>query len=116
MMPTPAPAPPMPMQAMPAPMYLAAVTRAAAAAGSMRRAPCVEWLRSVTGVNGIVEIDAGQDGEHVGLQESDQELERGQCDHEPKRQHGSEPTGDAEPAQQRDEAREHLQGDVAGEH
>ena len=31
-------------------------------------------------VNGIIEIDAGEDGEHVSLQKRDQQLERGQRD------------------------------------
>ena len=32
----------------------------------------------MTGVDGIVEIDAGENGEDIGLQERDQQLERGQ--------------------------------------
>src|SRR5436190_22996993 len=109
MMPTPAPAPPMPMQAMPAPMYFAA-------SESMRKLLFEVCWRSVTGVNGVVEIDAGEDGEHIGLQEGDQHLERGDRHHETERQHGAEPAGDAEAAQHGDEAAEHFQRDVAGQH
>ena len=47
----------------------------------------------------VVEVDAGQDGEDVGLQERDQELERGQRDRHAERQHGAEPADDAERAQ-----------------
>ena len=32
---------------------------------------------SMARMNGIVEVDAGEDGEHVGLQERDQQFERG---------------------------------------
>ena len=41
---------------------------------------------SVARVNRIVEIDAGEDGEHVGLQERDQQFERGQRDRQAERQ------------------------------
>src|SRR4029453_16909926 len=107
MMPTPAPAPPMPMQAMPAPMYFAAT-------GSMRKL-LLSWIEervSVSRVNGVVEIDAGQDREDVSLEERNQQLERGQRHNHRQRQRRSEPAGDAEPAEQRDEACEHLERDV----
>ena len=40
----------------------------------------------MAGVKGVVEVDAGQDGEDVGLQHGDQQLERGQRDGERERQ------------------------------
>src|SRR4051794_38751727 len=112
MMPTPAPAPPMPMQAMPAPMYFAAT-------GSIMKLLVRGWLNrsgSVTRMNGVVEIDAGQDREHVGLQERDQQLERGQRHHQRQRKRRAENAENAEAPEQRDEAREHLERDVAGQH
>src|SRR5512143_2009224 len=112
MMPTPAPAPPMPMQAMPAPMYLAAT-------GSITKLLFeVGWMDvgSVTRMNGVVEVDAGQDREHVGLEKRDQQFERGQSHYHSEGQGRARHAGDAEPAEQRDEAREHLQRDVAGQH
>ena len=42
--------------------------------------------RLVTRMNGVVEIDAGQDCKHVGLQERDQQFERSQCDGQRQRQ------------------------------
>src|SRR3954469_6216302 len=108
--PTPTPAPPMPMQAMPAPMYFAAT-------GSMWKLLFEVVFGSVARVDRIVEIDAGEDGEHVGLQEGDQQLERGERDHHAERQHATDCTEDAEACgKQRNEAGEDLQGDVAGQH
>ena len=49
-----------------------------------------EGLRSVSRVDRIVEIDAGQNGEHIGLQACDQQFERGQRDREGERQRGAE--------------------------
>src|SRR6185312_11597422 len=73
--------------------------------------------RSVSRMKGVVEIDAGQDREHVGLQERDQQFERGQCDGERERQHAADPADGAErDAEHDDEAREHLQRDVASQH
>src|SRR5712671_2719728 len=111
MMPTPAPAPPMPMQAMPAPMYFAAN-------GSMRKLLFEVGLRfgSVTRMDGVVEIDAGQDREHIGLEERDQQFQRGQRDDQNERQRRAEDAEDAQAPEQRDEAREHLERDVARQH
>src|SRR4051812_43443832 len=86
--PTPTPAPPMPMHAIPAPMNFAAK-------GSIAITPVRDrWARSVARVNRIVEIDAGEDREHVSLQERDQELERGERDHHAERQHAADPPDD----------------------
>src|SRR3954463_9799029 len=106
MMPTPAPAPPMPMQAMPAPMYFAAT-------GSMRELlfEVGRLVGSVTRMNGVVEIDAGEDCEHIGLKEGDQQFERGQRHHQRQRQGRAEHAENAETAEQRDKAREHLERD-----
>src|SRR5688572_21272637 len=106
MMPTPAPAPPMPMQAMPAPMYFAAT-------GSMTKLLFEVGFkrRSMTRMDCVIEIDAGQDREHVSLQKRDQQLERGQRHHQDQRQGRADHAGDAEPSQQGDEAGEHLKRD-----
>src|SRR3954463_15979456 len=112
MMPMPAPAPPMPMQAMPAPMYFAAT-------GSMKRTPSrglVEWAGSMARMDSIVEIDAGEDREDVGLQERNHQLQRGQCDRQAERQQRTDLADGAERAEHGHEAREHLQRDVAGQH
>src|SRR6185312_15561449 len=114
MTPTPTPAPPMPMQAMPAPMYLAAI-------GSII---CSFWLSlypagpSVARMNGVVEIDASQDGEHVGLQEGDQRLQRHQHDdHREWEDDAANPADHAHGgAQQDDKVAEDLERDVAGQH
>src|SRR5271166_2767542 len=73
--PTPMPAAPVPMAARPAPTYLAAM---ASSCGSIRCSyefleDHTAWDRkSVTaGVKRVVEIHAGQHGEHVCLQERD---------------------------------------------
>src|ERR1700738_1189903 len=111
MMPTPAPAPPMPMQAIPAPMYFAAI-------GSMKRTPfrgLVTGAGSVARMDSIVDVDAGEDSEDVGLQECDQKLKRGQRDSEAERQHRAGPADDAKRRQHGDEACEHFQRDVNGQ-
>src|ERR1700738_1607826 len=112
MMPTPAPAPPMPMQAIPAPMYFAAI-------GSMKRTPSWGLVRragSVARMDSIVDVDAGEDGEDVGLEERDQQLKRGQRDGQSERQYGADPADDAHRSQHGDEACEYFQRDVAGQH
>src|SRR6478672_6916517 len=105
MTPTPTPAPPMPMHAMPAPISFAA-------AGSIfsslrkerRRVGGNSPDRLVSRMNGVVEIDAGEDREHVGLQERDQEFERGERDRQRQRQHAAGPAERAKRnAEHRDE-------------
>src|SRR5947209_11094325 len=106
------PAPPMPMQAMPAPMYFAAI-------GSMSKTPLcsVAGRRRAVGsmarVKRVVEIDAGENGEHVGLQECHEQLERGERNDHEERQRGAEPAEEARGAEHRHEGAEHLQRDVA---
>src|SRR5438034_324611 len=75
MTPTPTPAPPMTMHAMPA-------TISFAAAGSIfsslrkerRREGGNSRDRILSRLNSVVEIDSGEDREHVGLQERDQQF------------------------------------------
>src|ERR1044071_1007798 len=80
MLPMPTPTPARAMVARPAPMSFAA-------AASMDRVllSFESWVRSVMHVDRIVQIDAGQDGEDVGLQDDDTEFEAGQCYHENER-------------------------------
>src|SRR5262249_55680639 len=70
MMPTPTPAPPIPMQAMPAPINFAA------SASMFLSLPAEEIGPSVARVKSVVQVDAGQHREHVGLEERHQEFER----------------------------------------
>src|SRR5580704_12363541 len=110
MVPTPTPAPPMPIQAMPAPMSFAA-------AGSMEislSSPSGDRA-SMPGVYRIVEIDAGENGEDIGLQETHQQFKGGERDRHAERQDRSDPAEDPERAQHGHEAGKHLQGDVAGQ-
>src|SRR6478672_11136312 len=97
MLPMPMPTPARAMVARPAPMSLAA-------AGVM----VVPSL--VTEMNGVVEIEAGQDREDIGLQESDQQLEADEDHDEGKRRPA------ADDAQHHHEAAEHLEHGVAGQH
>src|SRR3954468_12393413 len=107
----------MPMHAMPAPISFAA---AGSIFSSLERKTkwWVEIPRgSVSRMNGVVEIDAGEDREHVGLQERDQQFERRERDRERQRQHAAGPAQRAErDAEHGDEAREYLECDVAGQH
>src|SRR5579864_9461911 len=98
MLPMPTPTPARAMVARPAPMSLAAEA-------SMKLI-----LSSVMEMDGVVEIEAGENREHVGLQEGDQQLEAGQRHDERKRRPA------AQQAQHHDEAAEHLQHGVAGQH
>src|SRR6185437_6506611 len=109
MMQTPTPAPPMPMQAIPAPIYFAAT-------GSITSSCCSTFPvgPSMARVNRIVEIDAGEDGEDVSLQEGDQGLQRGERDDHGEGQHAAGPAERAErAAQEDDEAGEHLECDMS---
>src|SRR5450755_3109124 len=109
MVPTPTPAPPMPIHAMPAPMSFAA-------AGSIEvslSSPSDDRA-SVPGVDRIVEIDAGEDGEDVGLQESHQQFKGQKRNRHAERQQRPDPAEEAEGAQHGDEAGEHLERDMAG--
>src|ERR1700722_6091487 len=110
MVPTPTPAPPMPIQAMPAPMSFAA----AGSMESLLSSPSGDRA-SMPGVNRIVEIDAGENGEDVGLQEGHQQFKCRERDRHAERQDRSDPTEDPERAQHGHEAGEHLQGDMACE-
>src|SRR5215468_520988 len=109
MAPTPTPAPPMPMQAMPAPMYFAAI-------GSMTNSFASSCLVSMTRMDGIVEIDAGEDGKHVGLQEGDEQFECRQCNDHRQRQRCAGHADNSRASKQRDEACEYLQRDVTSQH
>src|SRR5579863_8913228 len=67
-------------------------------------------------MDSIVDVDAGEDGEDVGLEEGHQKLKRGQRDDHAERQNGAEVAEDAETRQQRNEAREHRKRNVARQH
>src|SRR5512138_1809182 len=96
MMPTPTPAPPMPMHAMPAPISFAA---AGSIFSSLRRTKGEGGNspdRLVSRMNGVVEVDAGEDREHISLQERDQQFERGECDGQRQRRDAADPADRAE--------------------
>src|SRR6202049_1852175 len=96
MVPTPTPAPPMPIQAMPAPMNFAA-------AGSMEvsfSSPSGDRA-SMPGVDRVVEIDAGEDGEDIGLQESHQQFKGRERDRHAERQDRPDPNQGHPPPTQR---------------
>src|SRR5260370_37827098 len=98
MLPMPTPTPARAMVARPAPMSLAA------------EASMEVVLSSVMQMDGVVQIKAGQDREHVGLQERDQQFQAGEHDDEGKRRPA------ADDAQHDHEAAEHLQHGAAGQH
>src|SRR3954469_16023828 len=109
MMPTPTPAPPMPMHAMPAPISFAAACSIFSSLGRKTRCrwkfpgPLVSWM------NGVVEVNAGQDRKHIGLQERNQQFESGQRDGEGQRQNTAGPAECAKRnAEHADETGEHL--------
>src|SRR5271165_6452679 len=110
--PTPMPAAPVPMAARPAPTYLAAM---ASSCGSMRSSYGLRQFvagiigRSVTaGVKRVVEIHAGQHGEHVGLQERDEQFERVKPDRHGEGQHCEHRGHGAGAEQHDDESAEHV--------
>src|SRR3954464_1119663 len=98
MLPMPTPTPARAMVARPAPMSLAA------------EASIVLSPSLVMQMDGVVEIEAGQDREDIGLQESDQQLEAGEDHDEGERRPA------ADDAQHHHEAAEHLEHGVAGQH
>jgi len=68
-------------------------------------------------VNRIVEIDAGEDGEDVGLQECDQRLQGKENDDHQEREYAANPADDSKAgAEQDNEAGEDLKCDVSGKH
>src|SRR6476620_2126339 len=95
MLPMPTPTPARAMVARPAPMSLAAEA-------SIILSPSL-----VMQMDGVVEVEAGQNREDVGLQESDQQLEAGEGHEEGERR----PAGPD--AEHDDETTEHLQHGVA---
>src|SRR4029077_15581254 len=104
MLPMPTPTPARAMVARPAPMSFAA-------AGSMGLVLLsFDGLFSVTHVDCIIQIDTGQDGENIGLQDGDADFEAGQRDDEGERSPA------AEDAQHDHEAAEHLQHGMARRH
>src|SRR4029077_9196347 len=115
MLPTPIAVAPMPMQARPAARYRAAVGSMSCSLFYLAATKPHGTALSMVRVKGVVEIDAGQNGEHISLQESHQRLERKECDRHRKRQGGKhEPNPRAD--ERRDEAGEHRERDMAGEH
>ncbi len=64
----------------------------------------------------IVEIDAREDGEYVGLQKGNQQFQRGQCDDQRERERGTYNADKASAAEKNDEARKHFQRDMPREH
>ena len=68
-------------------------------------------------MKGIVEIDAGQDCKHVGLQECHQQFKRGQRNGQRQRHDAADPSDCAERgAEQGDETGEYLERDMTGQH
>src|SRR5882757_9000085 len=106
MLPMPTPTPARAMVARPAPMSLAA--EASISIVLFVYGVSDGWM-SVE-MNGVVEIKAGQDREHVGLQERDQQFQAGEHHDEGKRRPA------ADDAQHDHEAAEHLQDGVARQH
>src|ERR1700679_3558674 len=102
MMPTPTPAPPIQMQAMPAPIYFAAPGPMENSFSRLESGP------SVARVNRIVEIDASENGENVGLQESHQKLKRRQKHDHNERQRCTEPAKHSEAGEHDDKTGEDL--------
>src|SRR5918996_3091501 len=101
MLPMPTPTPARAMVARPAPMSLAAEASISISFQS---------YGSVMEMNCVVQVKAGQDREHVGLQERNQQFQAGEHDDEGERRPA------ADDAQHHHEAAEHLQHGVAGQH
>src|SRR5262249_43715631 len=71
---------------------------------------------SMARVDRLTEIDASEDGEDVGLQESDQQFQRRKGDREAEWHDCPEPTEKAEGAQHGNETTEYFERDVTGKH
>ena len=56
-------------------------------------------------MDSVVEVDAGENGEDIGLQERDQQLERGQRDGQAEWQDGAEPADETDGASYRRSSR-----------
>src|SRR5665213_1619575 len=99
-LPMPIPAPTSAMQAIPAPINFAD-------AGSIMNSPEVEGaVEGSVKVDGVVQIEAGQDGEDIGLQHRDQDFEEDQ-------QHVDAERDQAQQADHADEAAEDRQHGMA---
>src|SRR5579872_5568763 len=111
MLPMPTPAPTSAMQARPAPIILAearSMVVSFAFSGMLPKGG-VGGRKTLVQVNGVVQVDAGEDGVDIGLQHRDQELEQDEAHVEDERQH-------AEDAERSDEAGEDEEHGVAGHH
>jgi hypothetical protein len=67
-------------------------------------------------MDGVSQIDAGEDGEHVGLEECDQKFERHKHDGHCKREYRADPSDKSDRAEHSDESGEDAQRDVPSEH
>src|SRR5581483_266838 len=110
-LPMPMPAPMRPITARPAPTAFMAARKVAA---SIVEVLSSEWkvearAAASVQVHRVVDVEAGQDGEHVGLQEGDEDFKAGQRRDERQRH-------DAGDAERRHEAGENLQQRVPGQH
>src|SRR3954466_466919 len=78
---------------------------------------CASADPSVPRMKGVVEIDTGQDCKYVGLQKCHQQFKRRQGNGQCQGHHSADPADRTERgAEHGDEAREYLQGDMAGQH
>src|SRR5262249_54467522 len=115
-MPTPIAAVPVPIAASPAPINLAAAGSIATPfCCAFGRPVCCSNLYSVARVKSVSEIDASEDGEHIGLEDRNEQLKCSQYDRHNEWQRRKN-RKQARAKQAYDEAAHDFQRDVAGEH
>src|SRR5690606_8551756 len=73
-------------------------------------------LNSVSRMYCVVDVHAGENGKHVGLQEGYEEFECGNRDRHDERQDSAADTDGPKGRQRNDEARKDLERDVTGKH
>src|SRR4051812_10166585 len=105
-LPTPMAAAPTPIAARPAPITLADA-----------RSMNISFEIRLVKVDGVVDVERGQEREHIGLNGADQHLQRHHSDDEHERQQADRRAGDSARVDAADDkAAEHLDENVAGDH
>src|SRR4051794_17807735 len=105
-LPTPSAAAPTPIAARPAPMTWA----------EARSMKSLLGLKRLVKVDGVVDVQSGEQREHIGLDRADQHFERHHARDEQERQQADQRPDAAGVEALHDEAAEHLGEDMAGDH
>src|SRR6266568_5054083 len=118
MMPMPTPAPMSAIEARPAPIIFAdarSIVRKLLIDDMRKTGPAPSSMMFVQ-IQGVVEIDTGEDGKHIVLQEGDEEFERGDRNDREERHNRNQRQHATRGGKADDESPEHIEHRVARQH